>query len=47
VDDVMRAAEPGRKFKRATDVDDLARAVVGLWDGAAVELNGARVMLDS
>ena len=45
VDDAMRAAEPGRAFKRATDVDDLAKAAVGLWGTDAAELNGARVML--
>jgi 3-oxoacyl-[acyl-carrier protein] reductase len=45
VDDVLRASEPGRTFKKATDVDDLAEAVVGLWDTRAEELNGVRVML--
>lgn len=47
VDDDMRAASPGRAFKGATDVDDLATAAVGLWDTEAAELNGSRVMLGS
>jgi len=45
VDDAMRAAQPGRAFNRATDVEDLAKAVVGLWDTDPAEINGARVML--
>jgi NADP-dependent 3-hydroxy acid dehydrogenase YdfG len=45
VDGAMRSAQPERSFRQATDVDELAKAVVGLWDGDAGELNGARVML--
>lgn len=45
VDDETRTAQPSRAFKNATDVDDLAKAVVGLWDTDATELNGVRVML--
>jgi NADP-dependent 3-hydroxy acid dehydrogenase YdfG len=45
VDDEMRAADPGRAFKNATDVDDLAKAVVGLWETDAADINGVRVML--
>lgn len=45
VDGAMRSAQPDRTFRQATDVDELAKAVVGLWDGEAADLNGARVML--
>lgn len=45
VSPAMRAAEPDNPFTGATDVDDLARAVVDLWSRDAAELNGARIEL--
>jgi 3-oxoacyl-[acyl-carrier protein] reductase len=45
VDDAMRRDHPERKFPGATDVEDLARAVVGLFDSGAGGLNGRRLML--
>jgi 3-oxoacyl-[acyl-carrier protein] reductase len=45
VDDAMRRNHPERSFPGATDVKDLARAVVGLFEAPAEELNGARLVL--
>nr|WP_217509378.1 SDR family NAD(P)-dependent oxidoreductase [Pseudarthrobacter sp. C4D7] len=45
VDDELRRAHPERKFPGATDVADLAAAVVRLFDTPAAELNGARIRL--
>lgn len=45
VDDEMRRNHPERKFPGATDVEDLARAVVGLFDAPAGGLNGSRLVL--
>ncbi len=45
VDDEMRRNHPERKFPGATDVEDLARAVVGLFDTPAGGLNGSRLVL--
>ncbi|HKU02787.1 MAG TPA: SDR family oxidoreductase [Arthrobacter sp.] len=45
VDDELRRAHPERKFPGATDVADLAAAVVRLFDTPAAELNGARLRL--
>ena len=45
VDDEMRRNHPERKFPGATDVEDLARAVVGLFDTPASGLNGSRLVL--
>ena len=45
VDDEMRRNHPERKFPGATDVEDLARAVVGLFDTPASDLNGGQLML--
>lgn len=45
VDGEMRKNHPGRNFAGATDVEDLARAVVGLFDAGAAGLNGSRLML--
>jgi NAD(P)-dependent dehydrogenase (short-subunit alcohol dehydrogenase family) len=45
VDDAMRRDHPERKFPGATDVEDLARAVVGLFDTEASGLNGSRLLL--
>ncbi|GGH94839.1 SDR family NAD(P)-dependent oxidoreductase [Arthrobacter liuii] len=45
VDDELRRAHPGRKFPGATDVADLAAAVVRLFGTPSAELNGARLRL--
>ena len=45
VDDGLRRSHPERTFPRATDVAELAAAVVGLFDAPAAELNGTRVRL--
>jgi 3-oxoacyl-[acyl-carrier protein] reductase len=45
VDDEMRRNHPERKFPGATDVEDLARAVVGLFDTPPGRLNGSRLVL--
>lgn len=45
VDRQMRERHPERSFAGATDVEDLARAVVGLFDTSAAELNGRRLQL--
>ncbi|WP_458782173.1 SDR family oxidoreductase [Arthrobacter sp. D3-16] len=45
VDDEMRRNHPERKFPGATDVEDLARAVVALFDTPASSLNGSRLVL--
>ncbi|MFP5312173.1 MAG: SDR family NAD(P)-dependent oxidoreductase [Actinomycetes bacterium] len=45
VDDDLRRAHPERKFPGATDVADLAAAVVRLFATPAAELNGARLRL--
>jgi len=45
VDDELRRAHPERKFPGATDVADLAAAVVRLFDTPSAELNGARLRL--
>ena len=39
----MRQAHPERTFPGATDVEDLAAAVVGLFHRPAAELNGRRL----
>jgi len=45
VDDELRRAHPERKFPGATDVADLAAAVVRLFNTPSAELNGARLRL--
>ena len=45
VDEGLRRSYPGRTFPGATDVGDLARAVVGLFETPAAELNGSRLLL--
>ncbi len=45
VDAGRRKAHPGRTFPGATDVEDLAAAVVGLFSRPATELNGRRISL--
>lgn len=45
VDGELRRRHPERSFAGATDVEDLARAVVGLFDAPASELNGRRLQL--
>jgi NAD(P)-dependent dehydrogenase (short-subunit alcohol dehydrogenase family) len=45
VDDAMRRNHPERTFPGATDVEDLASAVVGLFDTPADGLNGTRLRL--
>jgi len=45
VDDAMRRNHPERKFPGATDVEELARAVVGLFDTGGGGLNGSRLRL--
>ncbi|KRE85035.1 SDR family NAD(P)-dependent oxidoreductase [Arthrobacter sp. Soil764] len=45
VDDELRLAHPERKFPGATDVADLAAAVVRLFGTPSTELNGARLRL--
>ena len=45
VDEELRRRHPERSFAGATDVEDLARAVVGLFDAPAAELNGRRLQL--
>jgi NADP-dependent 3-hydroxy acid dehydrogenase YdfG len=45
VDADMRRQHPERNFPGATDVEDLASAVVGLFKKPAGELNGQRLLL--
>lgn len=45
VDAQLRQAHPERTFPGATDVEDLAAAVVGLFSRPATELNGRRLPL--
>jgi len=45
VDAELRRQQPERKFPGATDVEDLAAAVVGLFSRPAAELNGRRLLL--
>ena len=45
VDESMRRQYPERTFPGATDVEDLAAAVVGLFSSPAGELNGRRLLL--
>ncbi|MGO4187334.1 SDR family NAD(P)-dependent oxidoreductase [Pseudarthrobacter sp. TAF60_1] len=45
VDAELRKAHPERTFPGATDVEDLAAAVVGLFSRPAAELNGQRLRL--
>jgi 3-oxoacyl-[acyl-carrier protein] reductase len=45
VDRQMRLDHPERTFAGATDVEDLARAVVALFDAPAADLNGRRLQL--
>ncbi|MFC9772433.1 MULTISPECIES: SDR family oxidoreductase [unclassified Pseudarthrobacter] len=45
VDDGLRRSHPERTFPGATDVAELAEAVVGLFDAPAAVLNGTRVRL--
>lgn len=45
VDAGRRAGHPERTFPGATDVEDLAAAVVGLFSRPAAELNGQRLLL--
>ncbi|MGY4542333.1 3-oxoacyl-[acyl-carrier protein] reductase [Arthrobacter sp. UYNi723] len=45
VDAELRKAHPERTFPGATDVEDLAAAVVGLFNRPAAELNGRRLLL--
>ncbi len=45
VDAGLRKRHPERSFPGATDVEDLAAAVVGLFNRPAAELNGQRLLL--
>lgn len=45
VHDAMRAERPNAKFAGFTDVKDLARSIVGVWDKPAQEVNGTRQWL--
>ncbi|MDQ0634446.1 3-oxoacyl-[acyl-carrier protein] reductase [Arthrobacter pascens] len=45
VDETMRKRHPERTFPGATDVRDLAAAVVGLFSSPAAGLNGERLLL--
>lgn len=45
VDADLRRQHPDRTFAGATDVEDLAAAVVGLFGRPAAELNGRRLLL--
>jgi NADP-dependent 3-hydroxy acid dehydrogenase YdfG len=45
VDDGMRRSHPERSFPGATDVEELAAAVVGLFTTPGDELNGTRLRL--
>jgi hypothetical protein len=45
VDEGLRRSHPERSFPGATDVGALARAVVGLFQAPAAELNGSRLLL--
>lgn len=45
VDEGLRRQYPERSFPGATDVEDLAAAVVGLFSSPAGELNGRRLLL--
>ncbi len=45
VDEGLRRSHPERSFPGATEVGDLARAVVGLFHTPAAELNGSRMLL--
>jgi hypothetical protein len=45
VDAELRKQQPERTFPGATDVADLAAAVVGLFGRPAAELNGRRLLL--
>lgn len=45
VDEGLRRSHPERSFPGATDVGDLARAVVGLFHAPSAELNGSRLLL--
>lgn len=45
VDSAMREAHPERRFPGFTDVDDVATAVVGLFEQPAADLNGQRILL--
>jgi NAD(P)-dependent dehydrogenase (short-subunit alcohol dehydrogenase family) len=45
VDAAMRRNHPERRFPGATDVENLARAVVGLFGSPGDQLNGTRVRL--
>lgn len=47
VDAELRKRHPERSFPGATDVEDLAAAVVGLFSQPAPELNGRRLLLAS
>ena len=45
VHDEMRAQKPNAKFAGFTDVDDLAKAIAGVWTRTAEEVNGTRLWL--
>ncbi|NGO06202.1 SDR family oxidoreductase [Streptomyces sp. HC44] len=45
VHDAMRAERPNAKFAGFTDVNDLAEAIVDVWDEPAAEVNGKRLWL--
>ena len=45
VHEAMRAERPNAKFAGFTDVEDLAEAIVGIWDKPAAEVNGYRLWL--
>ncbi|MCM2579806.1 SDR family oxidoreductase [Streptomyces meridianus] len=45
VHDAMRAERPQAKFEGFTDVTDLAKAIVDVWDRPAREVNGNRLWL--
>ncbi|MET8680259.1 SDR family NAD(P)-dependent oxidoreductase [Streptomyces sp. NPDC004647] len=45
VHDAMRAERPNAKFAGFTDVNDLAGAILGVWDRPTEEVNGKRLWL--
>jgi NAD(P)-dependent dehydrogenase (short-subunit alcohol dehydrogenase family) len=45
VDDALRRSHPERTFPGATDVEELAAAVVGLFKSPADDVNGTRLRL--
>ncbi|WP_020137084.1 SDR family oxidoreductase [Streptomyces sp. 351MFTsu5.1] len=45
VHEAMRAERPNAKFAGFTDVEELAEAIVGVWEKPAAEVNGNRLWL--